>query len=239
MLRIAVCDDEQLYLDKTRAMLEQYAAAHDRPITAETFSNPSDLLDKLESGVEYDIYLLDIYMPGVTGMGVAAELRKRSCESPIIFLTSSANHAVEAFGLDATHYLLKPYSQSNLHAAIDKAVRVLDNQQSGSILLKTTAGYYNVSVPKIIYCESDNHNQRIVLVNGEPLHVRISSSDLWDKVTPFDCFYPCGKTYILNLEHIDKLLSDSVEMENGDTLTVPRRAMASLKNAWFDYMGRR
>ena len=62
MLRIAVCDDEQLYLDKTRAMLDQYAAEHDVEITAEAFMNPSVLLDSIESGERHDIYLLDIYM---------------------------------------------------------------------------------------------------------------------------------------------------------------------------------
>ena len=239
MLKIAVCDDEQLYLDKTRTMLEQYAAVHDRSITAEYFVNPSDLIDKLESGEEYDIYLLDIYMPGVTGMSVAAEIRKRNCESPIVFLTSSADHAVEAFALDAIHYLLKPYAQSDLHAAMDKAIRVLGDYHPKSILLKTTDGYYNISVSKIICCESDNHNQRIFLTNSSPIHVRISSADLLDKLTPFGYFYPCGKTYIINLERIDKLLSSSVLMENGDSFAVPRRAMTGLKNAWLDYLSRR
>ena len=50
VLKIAVCDDEQLYLDKTRAMLEQYAAAHGLEITAEAFSNSSALLDSIEAG---------------------------------------------------------------------------------------------------------------------------------------------------------------------------------------------
>ncbi|MBQ2777233.1 MAG: response regulator transcription factor, partial [Peptococcaceae bacterium] len=111
MLRIAVCDDEQLYLDKTRAMLEQYAAEHNVEITAEAFVNSSALLDSIEAGERHDIYLLDIYMPGVSGMSVATDLRSKGVRSPIIFLTSSTEHAVEAFGVDATHYLLKPYTQ--------------------------------------------------------------------------------------------------------------------------------
>lgn len=47
MLKIAVCDDEQAYLDKTRGMLEQYTTAHDMEITAEAFLNPSALLTAL------------------------------------------------------------------------------------------------------------------------------------------------------------------------------------------------
>ena len=122
VLKIAVCDDEQTYLDKTRAMLEQYAAEHDVEIAAEAISNPSALLDSIEAGERHDIYLLDIYMPGVSGMSVATELRSRGVRSPIIFLTSSTEHAVEAFGVDATHYLLKPYTQQNFFAAMDKAM---------------------------------------------------------------------------------------------------------------------
>lgn len=239
MIRIAVCDDEQAYLDKIHAMLEQYAAVRNAEISAESYINPSCLLDKLECGEEYDIYLLDIYMPGVTGMNIAAEIRRRNNECPIIFLTSSSDHAVEAFGLDATHYLLKPYVQSDLHAALDKAMRTLREQRPKSILLKATDGYYNVPATNIIYCESDNHNQRIRLTDKAPIHVRISSAELYEKLMPFGCFYPCGKTYIINLERIDKLMSDSVVMENGHSLTIPRRAMTSLKNSWLDYLSRR
>ncbi|MBQ5748966.1 MAG: response regulator, partial [Oscillospiraceae bacterium] len=123
MLKIAVCDDEQLYLDKTCAMLEQYASVHDMQITAEAFINPSELLDRIETGERHAVYLLDIYMPGVSGMSVATELRSKGVHSPIIFLTSSTEHAVEAFGVDATHYLLKPYTQQNFFAAIDKAMQ--------------------------------------------------------------------------------------------------------------------
>ena len=94
VLKIAVCDDEQTYLDKTRAMLEQYAAEHDVEITAEAISNPSALLDSIEAGERHAIYLLDIYMPGVSGMSVATDLRSKGVRSPIIFLTSSTEHAV-------------------------------------------------------------------------------------------------------------------------------------------------
>ena len=55
MLRIAVCDDEQLYLDKARAMLEQYAAAYDMEISVKAFSTPSALLDSIEAGERHDI----------------------------------------------------------------------------------------------------------------------------------------------------------------------------------------
>ena len=108
MRSIAVLDDEKSYLDSVLALLEEYESERNEHFATERFINPSDFLDKLESGAVYDIYLLDIYMPGITGMSIATELRSRGVKSPIIFLTSSTDHALQAFGVDATHYLLKP-----------------------------------------------------------------------------------------------------------------------------------
>ena len=58
-------------------------------------------------------------------MSVATELRSRGVRSPIIFLTSSTEHAVEAFSVDATHYLLKPYTH---HCKYPTAKRIAERR---------------------------------------------------------------------------------------------------------------
>ena len=107
MLRIAVCDD-RLYLTKACTLLEQYARERDAALLEDRFSLPPELLDSIDGGVFHDVYLPDIYMPGISGMSVAAELRERDIESSIIFLTTSKEHALETFGVGATQYLVKP-----------------------------------------------------------------------------------------------------------------------------------
>ena len=98
MIRIAVCDDEKKYLDESKMLISEYAPLRNIRFSVEQFENPFDFLDKLDKGEEYDVYLLDVYMPGLTGVSIATELRRRNDESPVIFLTSSRDHAVEAFG---------------------------------------------------------------------------------------------------------------------------------------------
>ena len=231
MIRIAVCDDEKKYLDESFALLSEYATARNTRFSVEQFDKPFDFLDKFDKGEKFDIYLLDVYMPGLTGVSIATELRRRNDESPVIFLTSSRDHAVEAFGVGATHYLLKPYTKDDFFAAMDKAMRSIGQDKPKTVLMKTANGYYNIPVGNIIYCESANHNQIIYFAEGEPASVRISQAELWEKLSPFGQFYLCGKTFIINLEQIEKILSDTVEMTTGKCLAVPRRAMASLKNA--------
>ena len=235
MLRIAVCDDEQLYLDKTRAILEQYAAAHDTEVTVEAFSNSSTLLDSIEGGERHNIYLLDIYMPGVSGMSVATELRSKGVRSPIIFLTSSTEHAVEAFGVDATHYLLKPYTKQNFFAAMDKAVQSISAHAEESIVLKIGGEYQNVPIPDILYCEAADNHQRLWMKDGGTLLIRMTASELYDMLESFGCFHRCGRAYILNLNHVKKVTANSTVLKNCMELPLPHSAVAGLRSAFFNH----
>ena len=123
MVKIAVLDDEKNYLDIISTLLEKYKQEKNIEFEAEYFSHSNDLLKKIENNARYDIYLLDIYMQGITGINVATELRGRNVKSPIVFLTSSTNHALEAFGVNATHYLLKPYTEESFFFAMNKAIQ--------------------------------------------------------------------------------------------------------------------
>ena len=235
MLKIAVCDDEQLYLDKTRAMLDEYAAEHDVEITAEAFMNPSALLDSIEAGERHDIYLLDIYMPGVSGMSVATDLRSKGVRSPIIFLTSSTEHAVEAFGVDATHYLLKPYTRQNFFAAMDKAMQSISSHAEESIVLKIGGEYRNVTVDRIMYCEAAGNYQRLWIKDGSELLVRMTASELYEMLESFGCFHRCGRAYILNLNHVTKVTTNSAVLKSGTELFLPRSTVGGLRTAFFDH----
>ena len=157
MLRIAVCDDDQLYLTKACALLEQYARERDPALLIDRFSLPSELLDSIDGGMRHDVYLLDIYMPGISGMSVAAELRKRDIESPIIFLTTSKEHALEAFGVGATQYLVKPYDEQALFVSMDKALREVRTTPPQQLMLKAEGEYRNISARDIICCETQVH----------------------------------------------------------------------------------
>lgn len=235
MIKIAVCDDEQQYLDNAVSLLEVYAAEEGLDFAIKTVSSASALLESIRNGASYDIYFLDIYMPGIDGISVATEIRSRKLLNPIVFLTSSREHAVEAFGVGAVHYLLKPYGKEAFFAAIRKALQHLERNFPKVLMLKTTAGYQHIAVEKIVYCESDDNYQRIWMRDGSTVYVRITAVDLFERLSPFESFYHCGRSMIINLGQIRALKSGGVVMKDGKNLAVPKRVMPGLKNAYFDY----
>lgn len=235
MLKIAICDDEKEFCDSAERMLKLYMEEKGVSFQADTFGVPSDLADMTEKGTIYDIYLLDIYMPGVTGMSIATELRNRDIKSPIIFLTSSTDHALEAFGVDATHYLLKPYTKDSFYVGMDKAMQSIASHKNDSVILKVDNDYRSISVSKLIYCEAEDKYQRLYLASGERFLIRISGTELYKLLSEFDSFYHCGRAHIINLNHISRVTQSGAEFKNGMQLSLPHTVLAGLRSAFFDY----
>ena len=235
MIRIAICDDEKEFRDAAERMLKLYMEEKAVPYQADVFNVPSELVDMTEKGTIYDIYLLDIYMPGVSGMSIATELRNRDIKSPIIFLTSSTDHALEAFGVDATHYLLKPYTKDSFYVGMDKAMQSITSHKDDSIVLKVDNDYRSILVSKLIYCEAEDKYQRLYLASGERLLVRISGMELYKLLSEFDSFYHCGRAHIINLNHISRVTQSGAEFKNGMQLSLPHTVLAGLRSAFFDY----
>ena len=235
VLKIAICDDEKEFRDSAERMLKLYMEEKAVPYQADVFNVPSELVDMTEKGTIYDIYLLDIYMPGVTGMSIATELRNRDIKSPIIFLTSSTDHALEAFGVDATHYLLKPYTKDSFYVGMDKAMQSIASHKNDSVILKVDNDYRSILVSKLIYCEAEDKYQRLYLENGERLLVRISGMELYKLLSEFDSFYHCGRAHIINLNHISRVTPDGAVFKNDMQLNLPHTVLAGLRSAFFDY----
>ena len=235
VLKIAICDDEKEFRDSAERMLKLYMEEKAVPYQADVFNVPSKLVDMTEKGTIYDVYLLDIYMPGVTGMSIATELRNRDIKSPIIFLTSSTDHALEAFGVDATHYLLKPYTKDSFYVGMDKAMQSIASHKNDSVILKVDNDYRSILVSKLIYCEAEDKYQRLYLASGERLLVRISGMELYKLLSEFDSFYHCGRAHIINLNHISRVTPDGAVFKNDMQLNLPHTVLAGLRSAFFDY----
>ena len=235
MIRIAICDDEKSFLDAAEQMLKLYMDEKALPFQADTFGVSSELVDAIEKGVVYDVYLLDIYMPGITGMSIATELRSCGVKSPIIFLTSSADHALEAFGVDATHYLLKPYSKESFFVGMDKAMQSIRSPKDAAIVLKVDNECRSIPLSKIIYCEAEDKYQRFYMKNGEKFLVRISGVELYKQLSEFDSFYRCGRAHIINLNHVSRVTSDGAVFNDGTQLKLPHTVLVGMRKAFFDY----
>ena len=115
-MRIAVCDDEA----KEREQFLQAMKSWDPDLTAEQFPSGASLLKAAKTPPPFDIIFLDIYLPGENGIDIASTLEEISPTTGIAFVTTSEDHAVAAFSVNALHYLVKPVTAEGIAAAFSR-----------------------------------------------------------------------------------------------------------------------
>ncbi|MDD0838450.1 LytTR family DNA-binding domain-containing protein [Curvibacter sp. HBC61] len=121
-LHYLIVDDESLARSRLRALLSEYKP--DQPYTVQEAANAVTAMGVLDRE-PIDVVLLDIHMPGTDGLGLANHLRILRRPPVVIFVTAHAEHAVQAFDLDAVDYLTKPVRSERLRDALAKAERRL------------------------------------------------------------------------------------------------------------------
>ena len=123
------------------------------------FSSSVELDDAIEAGSVPDILLLDICMPVVSGIALARKIRNWHLSSKIIFLTSPRDYAVEAFAVEASHYLVKPFTKKDFADALGRALESFKADPK-KIALNTGSGMTQlVGIDYIIYIEGQGYSR--------------------------------------------------------------------------------
>ena len=122
ILRVLLVDDEELARLRLRGLVHD--STQPKASVVGEVANAVQALSWLTER-SCDLVLLDVQMPGRDGMQLAAELRRLPEPPAIVFVTAHAQHALQAFDLDAVDYLTKPVRRERLHAALQRVAERL------------------------------------------------------------------------------------------------------------------
>lgn len=236
MLQIALCDDEPEELSRIETLLVDYAKnCPDQQFCHRCFTSMESLLVYLEVRPGFDLLLLDVCLPEKNGIEAARELRASGCVTPIIFLTSSREYAVEAYEVEALQYLLKPVAPPDFAKAMNKAFEHVVTDHRRYFLCKADGVLHRIPLREIVYSEAQGNYQCLRLTDGRELSVRMTVSELAQSLSQYPDFARCGTPYIVNLAHISDLSSRQLRLETGKVLWIPRGAYAELKERYFQF----
>ena len=127
MIRAIIAEDERVIREDLRAMLE---ATGKVTIVAEA-ANGTECMRLLPS-TPADALLLDIRMPGASGLEVARRAQKLPQPPVIAFITAYREYSVEAFEVEAIDYLLKPFDEAQLGRLVDRLEKVVSHRKNGA-----------------------------------------------------------------------------------------------------------
>ena len=229
-MRIAICDDEEIYRVELKTILDKLLANIDYDI--DTFEDGRILCEAF-SKEPYDLVFLDIEMPAVDGITLAKKIRSKSENVFIVFLTSHIEYALEGYEVNALRYLTKPVDTDKLREVLKY---VLDKQGSNShqIIIKEDGEDILIDINDVIYMESMNQNVRIVTSRGEHI-IRYNIGDFEEELKD-DGFFRIHRGYLISLSKVKKLAKNDVVMDGDVTLPVSRSNVKPLKDAFYSYV---
>ncbi|MDE6435753.1 MAG: LytTR family DNA-binding domain-containing protein [Lachnospiraceae bacterium] len=242
-VKIALCDDETAELNKTERLLSAYEQKHTSiDLMIECFESADELLYMVrERKYSPDLIFMDIYMPGETGesvplgMEAARRLRDMGSRARLVFLTTSREHALDAFDVEASQYLLKPIQTDKLFSLLDRFRKEAEEEREKYILLRVEGMLKKVPLNDIVYCEAQGKRQCIYMADGTEVLQNLTMAKIYEMCSACQELVKVGASYIIHLEHIDSLNAQEVWMDNGQKIYLPRGTYRLLREQYFDY----
>ena len=235
MLNIAFCDDELSVLNGLRVLVEQYRVFQGLEMEYTAYSSPLELLSVMERGVRYDILFLDVLMPGENGIETAREIRGWDQSVKIIFLTSSAEFAVQSYAVGAYFYQLKPIWEESFFRLMDNLVSELAKAEADNLILKCKSGITRVHLDHLEYCEVIGRSLLLHLNSGKVLESVGRMDDLSEKLLPYGNFLRPHRSYLVNMDYIQNISSRAITLSCLAGIPVPRGKYTELKNTFLEY----
>lgn len=226
-LTAAICDDDPD--DRGRLQQEISLLAGSRPLRFAEFADGKSLLDSAES---FDIIFLDILMEGKNGLEIARAIRKQSNPAMIIFVTQSREHLVAGYEVEAFRYLLKPYTQSDLAAVLEKAFARLDKR---GFVVRSGGSVYRIPFEHISYIEAQGRRCLLILTDGSQLSIGEGISQVEKQINP-ELLIRCQKSFIVNLGQIASLRRYEATLRSGAVIPIGRRLWSEVQDRFISFL---
>jgi len=213
MTRCIIIDDELM----ARKALERLCVKHNDLVLAAIFENAEAALQWLAENPDgVDLVFLDMEMPGLSGLDFLAQA---PAIPAIIFTTSNADYAVEAFEHRAADFLKKPINQPRFEASVARAQEQLrpkhsaahaafGQADSGEIFVREDGRYVRIPCDDILFFENVGDYVRIKTTTGQ--HIIYGALKSVDEKLTDPRFLKVHRSFIVNLQKIKDIEETSL-----------------------------
>ena len=237
MIRIAICDDEIQTLHDIGDRFTQYGAKHGQEFAIDEYSKAQELAEQIQIR-DYQIFILDILMPDMSGIEIGQMIRSKDEQAVIIYLTSTMDYAYQAFGVFAQRYLLKPIKEKELDEAMDFAVSQAFLEQK-ALHINTAQGIEQILCRDIEYVENAARALHIFTIDGKETVSRVlrkSFENDMDILLESQDFIQTHKSFIVNLSHVKIYGQNQMTMRSGAQIPISKSRQAEVKRIYLSYI---
>lgn len=202
MIRAIALDDEPLALK----VIENFCSRVDYIELEKTFTKTSEAQKHLRKQ-PVDLVFLDIQMPMQNGIAFYAEIEQ---DVMVIFTTAFSEYAVDGFNVNATDYLLKPFSFDRFLQAAEKVKKLQETKklapasESQYLFIRADYSLNKILISDILFIEGLDDYLKIHIENQKTIVARMTMKAILEKL-PANAFLRVHRSYIIPVARIDKV----------------------------------
>ena len=220
MVRIAICDDEAVFINLITTKLNHWFSEHHTENNLSVFTSPKDLLYEVEEETIFDVVFLDIEMPGKQGLSVAADIRRFLPECLIVFVSSHTQYVFDAFRIPAFRFIPKKLLDEKLEEALAALLLQLTIRDSGYLITESKRLLSRVPYASIIRIGQQIQYAQLFLTDGSTELIRKSLRTLCKEFTD-NRFIRINRNWVCNADHIRRIENSVITMDDGFTIQIP------------------
>ena len=233
-MKIAICDDDRNELFRILSILADYQLERNMEFSYKPFESSVEFSAEA-SHERYDIYLLDIVMPGLDGMELAREIRSYDKAADIIFLTSSSEFAVESYQVKASNYLMKPLQKDRVFEALDDIMRTRIEDRDSCIVLRSNIGVHKVRLSEIVYVEALNRKVIYYLKNNSQITCAEKFAAVCNLLLQHQEFLLVHRSFVVNMNYIRSIDATDMCLANDSCIPLAQRRVPEIKRLYLAF----
>lgn len=236
---IGICEDEEIQLNYLQAHISAYCRRTGEPLKTECFSSAEELLFKYEQDLPFDCLLLDIRMGEMTGMELAARIRRRDRRLPIIFVTGDRDAVFDGYKVGAVRYLLKPIGDEELAEALDFVKQEYSGQGKGAASGKADYFCFNyggefVKLDKASIVTIEVQGHYITLAADKEYTFKETIKGMREKLSD-ERFVQASRSVLVNLEHVKSITRTQCCLSTGQAIPLSRSCYNEFNQAFIKF----
>ena len=216
-MRIAVCDDNPKELERIKGC---FCRIQGYDLVCSYFDSTSTVMEILKTeNSPYDLYILDIEMPGMNGLKLAKSIREKDSRALFVFLTSYTRYMKDVFDVVTFDFIEKPISDEKLLQILERAATYL-NITSQHFSFGYRASRYSLKYDRILYIEKKGR-QALIHTFEDVYKTNMTLEEIWKQLNP-KSFVHIHSSYIINLYNLDRKDNEIAIMRNGEKLHITK-----------------
>ena len=230
-MRIAVCDDNPKELERIKGC---FCRIQGYDLVCSYFDSTSTVMEILKTeNSPYDLYILDIEMPGMNGLKLAKSIREIDSRAVFVFLTSYTRYMKDVFDVVTFDFIEKPISDEKLLQILERAATYL-NITSQHFSFGYRASRYSLKYDRILYIEKKGR-QALIHTFEDVYKTNMTLEEIWKQLNP-KSFVHIHSSYIINLYNLDRKDNEIAIMRNGEKLHITKGYRRELAMRHYEFV---